>query len=127
MNSTQFSKILFIQALEQSDPQGQFIPYPTRQRATQHAKKLSFHTQPSSPEGSKQFIARRAESLWNFLSSSYPMITESFRGTQIEIPSLMVVVPAFAAGLLINGLGTTQRVNLLNFPLLLLLLWNIGI
>ena len=127
MNSTQFSKILFIQALEQSDPQGQYIPYPTRQRATQHAKKLSSHIQPSSPEGSKQFIAHRGESLWNFLSSSYPMITESFRGTQIEISSVMVVVPAFAAGLLINGLGTTQRVNLLNFPLLLLLLWNIGI
>ena len=54
------------------------------------------------------------------------MITESFRGAQATIPSTIVAIPAFAAGLLINGLGTSQRVNLLNFPLLFLLLWNIG-
>ena len=121
MNSTQFSKILVIQALEQSDPQGQYISHSTRQRANQHAKKLS------SPENAIQFITHRTESLWNFLSSSYPMVTESFRGVQADIPSLVMVVPAFAGGLLINGLGTTQRVNLLNFPLLLLLLWNLSI
>jgi len=127
MNSTQFSKILFIQALEQSDPQTQYIPSSTRQRATQHAKSIAPQLQPSFPESSIQFINHRAESLWNFLSSTYPMITESFRGAQVNIPSLMVMIPAFAAGLLINGLGTSQQVNLLNFPLLLLLLWNIGI
>jgi len=127
MNSAQFSKILLIQALEQSDPEGLYIPYSTRQRATQHAKNIASYTQPSSPEGTIQFIIHRAESLWNFLSSSYPMLTESFRGAQANIPCLMVVIPAFTTGLLINGLGTSQRVNLLNFPLLLLLLWNIGI
>lgn len=127
MNSTQFSKILYIQALEQSDPQAQYIPFSTRQQATQHAKKISSHLEPSSREGSIEFITHRTESLWNFLSSSYPTMTESFRGAQADLPCFMVVVPAFAVGLLLNGLGTTQRVNLLNFPLLLLLLWNIGI
>jgi len=127
MNSAQFSKILLIQALEQSDPEGLYIPYSTRKRATQDAKNIAPHAQPSSPEGSIQFITHRAESLWHSLSSSYPMLTESFRGAQANIPSLMVVVPAFATGLLINGLGASQRVNLLNFPLLVLLLWNIGI
>ena len=127
MNSAQFSKVLFIQALEQSDPQGQYIPYSTRQRATQHAKNISSQGQPSSPEDSIKFIKHRAESVWNFLTSSYPLLTESFRGIQANIPSLIVVIPALTAGLLINGLGTSQRVNLLNFPLLLLLLWNIGI
>jgi hypothetical protein len=127
MNSTQFSKILFIQALEQSDPQAQYIPFSTRQQATQHAKKISSHVQLSSPVDAIQFITHRTESLWNFLSSSYPTLPESFRAAQTDLPSFMVVVPALAAGLLINGLGTSQRVNLLNFPLLLLLLWNIGI
>jgi hypothetical protein len=127
MNSRQFSKILYIQALEQSDPQALYIPSSTRQLASEHAKALSSQVPPSSPEGSIQFIAHRAESLWNFLSSSYPAMTESFRGTQADIPSFMVVVPAFILGLLINGLGPSQRVNLLNFPLLLLLLWNLGI
>ncbi len=127
MNSRQFSKILFIQALEQSDPQALYIPSSARQRASQHAKTISSLVPPSSPEESIQFITNRAESLWNFVSSSYPVMTESFRGVQVKIPSYMVVVPAFIAGLLINGLGPSQRVNLLNFPLLVLLLWNFGI
>ncbi|MCA9499618.1 MAG: DUF2868 domain-containing protein [Nitrospira sp.] len=126
MNSKQVSKILLIQALEQSDPQGRYISHSTRQRATQHAKKCSPDEPPSSAERSIQFFTNRAEFLWSFLSTSYPMITESFRGAQATIPYTIVAIPAFAAGLFINGLGTSQRVNLLNFPLLILLLWNMG-
>lgn len=126
MNSKQVSKILLIQALEQSDPKGRYISHSTRQRATQHARKCSPHEPPSSAESSIQFITNRAESLWNFLSTSYPIITESFRGAQATIPFTIVAIPAFAAGLLINGLGTSQQINLLNFPLVILLLWNIG-
>ncbi|MEO7862543.1 MAG: DUF2868 domain-containing protein, partial [Nitrospirales bacterium] len=126
MKSGLASKILLIQALEQSDPQARYISHSTRQRATQHAKKRSSHGLPPSIESSIQFLTNRAESLWNFLSTSYPMITESFRGAQVTIPYTIVAIPAFAAGLLLNGLGSSQRVNLLNFPLLILLLWNIG-
>ncbi len=126
MNSRTVSKILLIQALEQSDPQARYISHSTRQRATQQAKTRSSHDSTSSTEGSIQFLTNRAESLWNFLSTSYPMITESFRGAQVTIPFTIVAIPAFAAGLLINGLGTSQQVNLLNFPLLFLVLWNIG-
>lgn len=127
MNARHVAKILLIQALEQSDPQARYISHSTRQRATQHAKKEGSSQKPlSSPEAAIRFLSHRAESLWNFLSTSYPMITESFRGAQTTIPSFILVIPAFAAGLLINGLGTSQRVNLLNFPLLVLLLWNIG-
>ena len=127
MNAIQFSKILLIQALEQSDPQAQYIPNSTRQWATQQAKEFFPPEHSSSAEGSIQFITKRAEFLWNFLSSSYPGITKSFKGIQVNFPSFMVIAPTFAAGLFINGLGTSQRVNLLNFPLLLLLLWNMGI
>lgn len=126
MNSRAVSKILLIQALEQSDPQARYISHPTRQRATQHAKTRSSHEPIASTESSIQFLTNRAESLWNLLSTSYPIITESFRGAQATIPFTIVAIPAFAAGLLINGLGTSQQVNLLNFPLVILLLWNIG-
>ncbi|MDT3776857.1 DUF2868 domain-containing protein [Nitrospira sp. MA-1] len=126
MNSRAASKILLIQALEQSDPQARYISHSTRQRATQQAKARSSHQPNPSTESSIQFLINRAESLWNFLSTSYPIITESFRGVQVTIPFIFVAIPALAAGLLINGLGTSQQVNLLNFPLLFLLLWNIS-
>ncbi|MCA9452910.1 MAG: DUF2868 domain-containing protein, partial [Nitrospira sp.] len=126
MNSQQISRILLIQALEQSDPEGRYISHSTRQRATQHARKVVPDEPLSSVESSIQFFTNRAESIWNFLSTSYPMITDSFRGAQATIPFTIMAIPAFAVGLFINGLGTTQRVNLLNFPLLILLLWNMG-
>ena len=126
MNSQQISRILLIQALEQSDPEGRYISQSTRQRATQHARKVVPDEPLSSVESSIQFFTNRAESIWNFLSTSYPMITDSFRGAQATIPFTIMAIPAFAVGLFINGLGTTQRVNLLNFPLLILLLWNMG-
>ncbi|MEO7862148.1 MAG: hypothetical protein ABIU05_17310, partial [Nitrospirales bacterium] len=65
MNSRHVSKILFIQALEQSDPQARYISHSTRQRATQDAKKRSSYESPSSTECSIQFLTHRAESLWN--------------------------------------------------------------
>jgi hypothetical protein len=127
MNSSQFSKVIFIQALEQSDPQAHFISHATRQRATQQAKRDSPTESPLSVDGSTRFISHRAEYLWNVLSSSYPGLTGAFQGIPVDIPSFMVIIPTFTAGLFINGLGTSQRVNLLNFPLLLLLLWNFAI
>jgi hypothetical protein len=126
MNARLVSQILLIQALEQSDQQARYISHSTRQRATQQAKKRSSYESLSSTEGFFQFFTHRSEFLWNFLSTSYPIITESFRGAQFTIPYALVTIPAFAAGLFINGLGTTQRINLLNFPLLILLLWNMG-
>ena len=127
MDAIKFSKIIFIQALEQSDSQAQYITHATRQRATHQAKTYAPNEQSSSHERSIQFISDRAEYLWSFLSSSYPGLMKSFQGIPVDMPFFLVIIPTFTAGLFLNGLGTSQRVNLLNFPLLLLLLWNIGI
>ena len=38
MNATEFSKILLVQALEESDPHGHHLPLSTRHHATQQAR-----------------------------------------------------------------------------------------
>ena len=73
------------------------------------------------------FLTTRSEILWSFLENAFPAFAKYWKPVQINLPTVLLAIPAFLAGLLVNGLGDSQRVNLLNFPLLILLLWNFGI
>jgi hypothetical protein len=127
MNATEFSKILLVQALEESDPHGHHLPLSTRHHATQQARDQDRPLQDHSPEGDFSFLIKRTEIIFAFVKKAFPALAQSWDRLQVNIPSALVAIPAMGAGLLINGLGESQRVNLLNFPLLLLLLWNFGI
>ena len=127
MNATEFSKILLVQALEESDPHGHHLPLSTRHHATQQARDQHKPSPNHSSEGDLSFLATRTEIMWAFINKAFPALAQSRHRLQVNIPTALVAIPALGAGLLINGLGESQRVNLLNFPLLLLLLWNFGI
>ena len=119
------SKILLVKAFEESDPQGRFLPLSTRHHATQQARADHPAFETKSPQTSLAFLTKRTEAIWAFLNQAYPSLTQCWSRSMPQVPAWMVAVPALMVGLLINGLGASQRVNLLNFPLLLLLVWNI--
>lgn len=121
------SQILLVRALEESDDQGKFLPLSTRYHATQQARAHDHSSGKQSTDASVSFLQKRSEIIWAFLNQSYPKLTQAWSRVNPHIPAGLVAVPAFLAGLLVNGLGTSQRVNLLNFPLLLILGWNIGV
>ncbi len=121
------SKILLVQALEESDNQGKFLPLSTRFHATQQARANGDSLRNHSTDASLVFLQKRSEIIWAFLNHSYPHLTQAWSRVKLHIPAGLIAVPALMAGLLVNGLGTSQRVNLLNFPLLLILGWNIGV
>jgi hypothetical protein len=127
MNATEFFKILLVQALEESDPHGRHLPLSTRHHATQQARDQHGFSSDHSLEANLAFLTKRTEIMWAFLNKAFPALAQSWNSFQVDIPTVLVAIPALGAGLLINGLGESQRVNLLNFPLLLLLLWNCGI
>ncbi|MEE9231960.1 MAG: hypothetical protein V3U07_00750, partial [Nitrospirales bacterium] len=127
MHAEECSKILLVQALEESDPHGRHLPLSTRHHATQQAKDQHRPSPDHSSEGDLPFLIKRTEILWAFVNKAFPVLAPTWNSLQVDIPSALVAIPALGAGLLINGLGESQRVNLLNFPLLLLLLWNFGI
>jgi hypothetical protein len=124
MNSIEFSKILLVQALEESDPHGRHLPISTRHHATQQAREKHGTTLGPSPEGALSFLSTRSEILLAFVDKAFPAFAKYWNHLQIDIPTTLITIPALLTGLLINGLGDSQRVNLLNFPLLILLLWN---
>jgi hypothetical protein len=125
MNTTEFSKIMLVQALEESDPHGHHLP--TRHHATQQARDQHRPSPDHSLEGNVPFLMKRTEIMWAFVNKAFPALAKSWDRLQVDIPTALVAIPALGAGLLINGFGESQRVNLLNFPLFLLLLWNFGI
>ncbi len=127
MNITDCSKILLIQALEESDLHGRHLPLSTRHHATQQARAQHSPSSDHSASHSETFLAKRTEIIWTFLHKAFPRLVQSWNQLHIDIPTFLVAIPALGAGLLINGLGESQRVNLLNFPLLILLLWNAAI
>jgi hypothetical protein len=127
MNATEFSKILLVQALEESDPHGRHLPISTRHHATQQARDQHRPSTDHSSERNLSFLIKRTEIMWAFGNKAFPVLAQSWNSLQVDIPSALVAIPALGAGLLINGLGESEQVNLLNFPLLLLLLWNFGI
>jgi hypothetical protein len=124
MNGNSFSKILLVQALEESDPHGNHLPISTRHHATQQARDQYGPSSNDSVEANLGFLTARSETVWTFVDKAFPAFAKSWKHFHIDIPTALFAIPAFLGGLLINGLGDSQRVNLLNFPLLLLLLWN---
>ena len=127
MHAEEYSKILLIQALEESDPHGHHLPLSTRHHATQQARDQLRPSPDHSSEGDLPFLIKRTEIMWAFANKAFPALAQSWDRLQVDIPTALVAIPALGAGLLINGLGESQWVNLLNFPLLFLLLWNFGI
>ncbi len=127
MNGNTISKILLVQALEETDPLGRHLPLSTRHHATQQAKDKHGPPSEQSLKSLMAFLATRSEIVWAFVNRAFPAFAPSWQQIHIDVPLTLLAIPTFLAGILINGLGASQRVNLLNFPLLLLVLWNGGI
>ena len=127
MNGNTFSKILLVQAIEETDPFGRHLPLSTRHHATRQARDMHQLSSDYSEDSALSFLITRSDTLWAFVEMAFPTFAKSWKHREFDIPSTLIGLTAFLAGLLINGLGDSQRVNLLNFPLLILLLWNVGI
>lgn len=116
-------RLLLLRALEETDAAGERIPLETRMEAGRAAAEAS----------GAAFLAKRAE----FLLSRLPRESAARRALETapeeEIPRWQRVAPWVAlAGALVLGwfsheLGEDRRLNLLAFPLLGLMLWNLAV
>jgi hypothetical protein len=74
----------------------------------------------------ERFIARRASLAIERLSGEYAAVKRALRAATWRpwVGTILVLI-AFAAGLAVDRIGTPQRVNVLAFPLLAILAWNL--
>jgi hypothetical protein len=114
-----FARVLLVQACEERDPEARFVTRRERESASKHA-----HA--ARPEPPSAYVVERARSLAGLLASRHAALRAALRAALLAPPGVAALLPAAAAGLAADALGAGRRINLLAFPLLALLAWNLG-
>ena len=112
-------RVLWVRCLEEADPTGGLVPAEARAAASRAVK----------DEDDAAFLVRRAA-----LVKEIPGVPEAPQvspgGWLARLPSwtpMAVLVAALVLGWSTNELGTAGTLNLLAFPLLGLILWNLSV
>ena len=124
--------VLLVRAFEETDPGGRLLPPQRRTEATRRALEAA---EPIHSAKGPAVIARtrraetvqhRARLLLDFLEERYPALPRLLRAMRWRGGiGRSLAVAALAAGVASNVLGPAGKVNLLAFPLLGLLGWNL--
>jgi hypothetical protein len=120
----QLARILLVEACEESDPGGRFLSRRERERATSEARRAA-GGRGGGERALEDEVRVRAELLSDRLERQHPALARARRGASWRIPGRWVLVAALLIGLGGDALGHERRVNLLAFPLLGLILWNL--
>ena len=121
MREAEARRVLLIQAVEEVDTKGEVLSTQERALATDEA----IETARGDPE---TMLAGRAERLCERLDQRDGWYGRALRLTRFpRALGPAVVAGSIAAGLLVNALGPERRINVLSFPLLGLLAWNLAI
>ena len=119
--------MLLVQACEEADPDGQFLTKAERERAGRAAAALAPRERDGGRDAAKRVVIARAEPLATSLEARWPSLSWAVTLVGLEIPAAVVVVLALLGGLILDRLGETRRINLLAFPLMGLLAWNLAV
>ena len=111
--------VLLARFFEESDPEGVMVSGEDRQQATAAGRERGG----SLPRQAE----RRARALLAVLDRRLARLPRVRSWTRIS-PALIfpLICVAFLAGLSTNALGPSRQINLLAFPLLALIVWNLG-
>lgn len=118
MRELEAQAVVLARAFEEADPQGVLLSARDRQEATEAARAAG-----GSPESQ---AAQRADHLLARLEPAVPGLGAVRRATRVPLRLLLwLPLVSFVVGLASNELGPERRINLLAFPLLALLAWNV--
>ncbi len=127
MNLDNAKKILIARALEEADDQELVVSSDDKARASRLAGAPLAESTESSEEDS--FFSKRSEQLLQILSGRFPSISiwldQYSSGHRFGLFSLGIIVIAAIAGFLTNELGPEKRINILAFPLIGIIVWNL--
>jgi hypothetical protein len=124
--------VLMVQAVEEIDRAGVVLPSGDRAQATREAvRALGAGVDEASLAADDRLLARalgeRAERLLPPLVQRYPIVDEALGRTRTPAGLLLVLlVVAFASGVALSALDGSRRINILAFPFLGLIAWNLA-
>jgi hypothetical protein len=128
MNLRALRTVLLIQAIEETDRTGEVIPLADRVAASRDTlrESPSSSTAPLGSGASDAFLVRRAQRLLDRLCARSPAVLHILAlAGGVTWLGRCVLVLALAAGLSLSALDGSRRINILAFPLIGLLAWNL--
>ena len=114
--------VLLAQACEEADPEGAFVPHAAREAASREAAEAG-----AEAGAVEAFLLARAGHLLDRIAAEHPAVGRLATGARFAPPTGLVMGGAFALGLAADALGRQRELNLLAFPLLGLLAWNLAV
>ena len=132
MDANTLRTLLLVKAIEEHDEAGVLLPPADREAATRAALR-QFPRPASAPSGreiridhAERVVASRARELYERLAARHPVVerTVLLEG-MVGRSSLLVLVGAFALGLLLSLVDSHVRIEIVAFPLLGVIAWNL--
>ena len=124
MTFAQLAKVLLVQACEERDPGHTFILRYERE-LPRDSGVASTHIAGEDPlRAGEARVLERAEHIVNRLTRQHPVFASAFTVLQIKTPLVLLIGCAVLGGILADPIGPAGHINLLNVPLLTLLIWN---
>jgi hypothetical protein len=119
MREDELRSILLVKAIEETDREGTLIPAADRVSAAREAKR-------AGEADAHRMLARRAEALLGKVVVRHPFVADILRHAGgMPWMARLAIAAGFLAGLALSALDGTRRINVLAFPLLGLVLWNL--
>ncbi|MBK9308380.1 MAG: DUF2868 domain-containing protein [Nitrospira sp.] len=118
------AKVLLVQACEEHDPDHKFILRYEREPPRQGEDLRDYASAEDSARAGEARVIERAERISERLMQKHPALTSAFAVLRIKTPLTLLIGCAVVGGFLADPIGPAGHINLLNFPLLTLLLWN---
>jgi len=118
--------VLLVRAFEEGDAEGELLGRREREIASRESRaELASSGGEVAP---LDFLRRRAERLRLRLERSQPAVTRVLQASAREGPPLWLVAGlGILLGIAVDRLGGGARINLLSFPILGLLAWNLAV
>lgn len=124
MTLAQLAKVLLVQACEEHDPDHKFILRYERE-PPRHGNDPGDRAAAEDPaRAGEAWVIERADQISGRLTQKHSALTSAFAVLRIETPLTLLIICAVVGGFLADPIGPAGHINLLNFPLLTLLLWN---
>ena len=124
MREEELRQVLLVKAMEETDPGGVLIPIADRIAASRDAKR-NVVASGALPDA---LLAARAQTLLRRIVGRHAYVQTVL--TLVSGPAWMrwlLIVLSLIAGFGLSALDGTQRINILSFPLLGLVLWNLAV
>ncbi|HEY0044462.1 MAG TPA: DUF2868 domain-containing protein [Allosphingosinicella sp.] len=121
-------RLLLVRAVESEDGAEAHLTREDRQQANAAGLGARDAKGRAGPRGDEAFLAGRAHFAYARLATRFPAVAKACRATAWPAwLDWLVPIAAFVLGLIANELDSGQRLNIIAFPLLGMLAWNLAV